>query len=79
MSTDRPAFGTAPIRCGKTRCKWRGFETQLADKKAGMFTFKLCPLCQCDSYMFMTPREIQAWERSKATNTDAKGPRSGPA
>jgi len=65
---ERPAFGTAPIRCGRTRCKWRGFETLLTDKMDGMFTRKLCPLCGCDSYMFMTPGEIKAWERSKTPN-----------
>jgi len=72
----RPEFGTAPIRCGRTRCKWRGFETLLADKKDGMFTRKLCPVCGCDSYMFMTTSEIKAWERSKATATPTP---SGPA
>lgn len=68
---ERPAFGTAPIRCGRTRCKWRGFETLLADKKDGMFTRKLCPLCGCDSYMFMTPGEVKAWERSKTPNLNS--------
>lgn len=68
----RPAFGTAPIRCGKTRCKWRGFETMLVDseKRDGM-THKLCPLCGCDSYSFMTEREIEAWERSKVASAAA--------
>jgi hypothetical protein len=68
MSNDtRPAFGTAPIRCGKTRCKWRGFETLLSERpgKHGM-THKVCPACGCDSYMFMTPGEIKAWERNKS-------------
>lgn len=62
-----PTFGTAPIRCGRLRCKWRGFECQLVDseKRNGM-TFKLCPLCFCDSYSFMTPGEVRAWEWSKA-------------
>lgn len=66
---ERPAFGTAPIRCGKARCKWRGFETLLVDseKRDGM-TYKLCPLCGCDSYSFMTRGEIEAWERRKTPN-----------
>ena len=60
-----PKFGTHPIRCGKSRCKWRGFETQLIDKKEGVWTHKLCPVCSCDSYQFMTPGEISAWERKR--------------
>ena len=69
---ERPAFGTAPIRCGRTKCKWRGFEDLLADKagKHGM-THRVCPLCDCDSYMFMTPGEIKAWERSKTPNVSS--------
>lgn len=67
-ATERPSFGTAPIRCGRTRWKWRGFETLLAEKKDGMFMRKVCPLCSCDSYMFMTPGELKAWERSKTPN-----------
>lgn len=64
---DRPKFGTAPIRCGRTRCKWRGFENDLADgAKNGLVAPKLCPSCGCDSYSFMTEREIKAWERAKA-------------
>jgi predicted nucleic acid-binding Zn-ribbon protein len=66
---ERPPFGTAPIRCGKTRCKWRGHETELAEvphaEWAGAMQ-KVCPACGCDSYMFMTKREIAAWERSRA-------------
>lgn len=65
---ERPKYGTAPIRCGRMRCRWRGFETILAEKKVGELTHKLCPLCGCDSYMFMTPREVKVWERSKQPN-----------
>ena len=65
---ERPKFGTAPIRCGRTRCKWRGFETLLSEKKNGAWTRKLCPLCGCDSYSFMTVGEIQAWERRMGPN-----------
>ena len=62
---ERPAFGTAPIRCGKTRCKWRGFETDLAKRRGehGM-THGVCPTCGCDSYMFMTDKEVAAWKRA---------------
>lgn len=66
--TERPAFGTAPIRCGKARCKWRGFETGLREIHTTRWTQKVCPACGCDSYIFMTPKEIQAWERSKTPN-----------
>lgn len=67
----RPAWGTAPIRCGKTKCKWRGYETDLVSvphkRIKGMgLTAQVCQKCGCDSYMFMTEREIAAWERSKA-------------
>lgn len=58
-----PEFGTKPIRCGKSRCKWRGFETQLSDKKEGEWTHKLCPVCGYDSYQFMNTGEIAAWQR----------------
>lgn len=64
---DYPAFGTAPIRCGRSRCPWRGFETLLAEHLEGSWTRKLCPLCGCDNYSFMTAGEINAWERRKRT------------
>lgn len=69
-----PAFGTHPIRCGRTRCKWRGFETDMKPVKQGSMTRHYCPVCGCDSYSFMTPGEVQAWERqkAKATTTGAR-------
>jgi hypothetical protein len=54
------------------RCKWRGFETDLAERKEGPFTRRICPTCGGDSYMFMTPREIAAWERAKAAARGAE-------
>lgn len=65
---ERPQFGTAPIRCGKTKCKWRGFETELREVHNARWTQHVCPTCGCESYSFMTPKEIQAWERKKALN-----------
>ena len=67
---DLPAFGSAPIRCSRARCKWRGFETDLK-KVPGRIgrvacTNNVCPVCGNDSYMHMTPGEIAAWERAKA-------------
>lgn len=63
-----PKFGTAPIRCGRSKCNWRGFETDLSKTHhiggIGMTTHH-CPQCGCDSYSYMTPRQIQAWERQR--------------
>lgn len=70
----RPAWGTAPIRCGKMKCKWRGYETDLASvphKKFKHATQSVCPTCGCDSYMHMTEREIAAWKRVQATPSSA--------
>ncbi|ABX36092.1 hypothetical protein Daci_3456 [Delftia acidovorans SPH-1] len=66
---EHPPFGTAPIRCGRTRCSWRGYETDL-NKVPGTIggvscTCIACPTCGCDSYSFMTAGEIKAWERKQ--------------
>lgn len=67
--TERPAFGTAPIRCGRTRCSWRGYETDLKEMPSNVgstiFSCSVCPSCGCDSYSFMTVGEIKAWERAQ--------------
>ena len=68
---ERPAFGTAPIRCGKTKCAWRGFETDLKKVETKQWghvqaTKSVCPTCGNDDYMFMTPGETKAWDRKKA-------------
>lgn len=67
---ERPSWGTAPIRCGRTRCKWRGFEGDLNEEPGKMGNIdcsrSVCPDCGYDSYMFMTPGEIAAWERAKS-------------
>lgn len=65
-----PKYGMHPIRCGKTRCKWRGFEIDLiaiqTNEFAGIKVTKLtCPTCGNDNYMFMTTGEITAWNRKK--------------
>jgi len=57
---ERPKWNTAPIRCGRTKCKWRGYEGQLSKRREGDFTRLVCPECGCDSYSFMTPGEIDA-------------------
>lgn len=56
-----PAFGTAPIKCSKRKCDWKGYETDLVQVPGQQST---CPKCGCDSYYFMTEREIKAWERA---------------
>ncbi|MFG0787962.1 hypothetical protein [Delftia tsuruhatensis] len=30
---EHPPFGTAPIRCGRTRCSWRGYEIEAWERK----------------------------------------------
>lgn len=58
-----PAYGTAMIRCGKRKCDWRGVEGDLAKKPHPKFagaTQNVCPTCGCDSYTFMTEKEITA-------------------
>jgi hypothetical protein len=62
----RPAWGAAPIRCGKMKCKWRGYETDLASVPHPKFanaTQSVCPTCGCESYMHMTEKETAAWKR----------------
>ena len=63
---ERPAWNTAPIRCGRSKCKWRGYEGDLIDERRKQWTQKVCPECGCDEYIFMTAGEIKAWERKKA-------------
>ena len=64
--TERPAWNTAPIRCGRSKCKWRGYEGELIEERRKEWVQNVCPECGCDEYMFMTPGEIKAWERKKA-------------
>lgn len=64
--TEWPAWNTAPIRCGRSKCKWRGYEGELIDERQKEWTQAVCPECGCDEYTFMTPGEIKAWERKKA-------------
>jgi len=54
-----PKFGTHPIKCGNSRCTWRGYETGQAkvEKKGALYS--VCPLCGCNSYSFMTDRECK--------------------
>lgn len=71
-----PEYGTAPIRCGRTRCKFRGFETDLMKEKRILngvvaTTTSICPACGCDEYMFMSKGEIQAWKRKQQKGEQA--------
>ena len=77
---DRPAWGAAPIRCGKMKCKWRGLETDLVSithRKIYNATQSVCPTCGCDSYMFMTEKEIAAWKRKTEVARGAETPKEG--
>lgn len=70
QAKERPAYNTAPIRCGKLKCKWRGYEGDLVEIPSRRFgpnvRDKVCPVCGENGYYHMTPGEIQAWERKKA-------------
>ena len=76
MAAPRPAWGAAPIRCGKMKCKWRGYETDLVEVQSKKFgpgvTQKICPTCGCDNYMHMTEREIGAWEKTRTAAIESK-------
>ncbi len=72
-----PPLNTAPIRCGRARCAWRGFESDLKKVPGRIGTVacinNVCPTCGNDSYMHMTPGEIAAWERAKAAAEAKRG------
>jgi len=61
----RPEWNTAPIRCAKRSCKFRGYEDDLMMRCTSQGETYVCPVCKHDSYMFMTPGEIKHWERKK--------------
>ena len=63
---ERPAWNSAPIRCGRSKCKWRGYEGELIEERRKEWVQNVCHECGCDEYMFMTTGEIKAWERKKA-------------
>ena len=55
-----PAWGTAPIKCGKRKCDWTGKETDLKEVPFSGFkdcTKNVCPKCGCDSYEFVKVKE----------------------
>ena len=67
----RPEINASPIRCGRMKCKWRGYESELLEVPDPSYvgiavTNNVCPICKNKSYMHMTPGEIKAWERKKA-------------
>jgi hypothetical protein len=70
---DRPAYGTAPIRCGKRKCSWRGYEGDMVSVLSKKFgpgvTDKVCPTCGENGYYFMTEKEIAAWKRKQSKET----------
>lgn len=51
----RPAWGTAPIKCGNSKCDWTGTERDLITHPddVGKFSQRsVCPKCRCDNYTF---------------------------
>jgi hypothetical protein len=67
MIAERPAYGTAMIRCSKRKCTFKGYETDLVTRVVvGSATSKqLCPECRCDSYYFMTEKESSAHKEAQ--------------
>lgn len=66
---ERPEWGTAPIKCARRKCSFRGYETDLAEKPgriAGVACRNyVCPQCGCGDYYFMSDREIANWKKTK--------------
>jgi hypothetical protein len=57
-----PEYGTAPIKCGKRKCKWTGTELELKSTPhptQNNVHQKVCPLCGNDSYLFTKTKEIK--------------------
>lgn len=66
-----PPLNSAPIKCSKRRCTFKGYESDLKGipKDLGngfTSTLKVCPRCGCESYYFMTEKEAAAWTERKA-------------
>lgn len=54
-----PKFGTHPITCGKRKCKWTGYETDLT-KGDGNGSPSTCPVCGSDGYYYMSEKQMKA-------------------
>lgn len=57
----RPAWGTAPIKCGNRKCDWTGTERDLIHHPddAGKFSVRnVCPKCHADSYTFTRRKRV---------------------
>lgn len=68
-----PAYGTAPIKCGKRGCNFKGHETDLVGLETKLGKQGTCPTCGCKSYIFMTQAEIDVWKSGpKLKGTDIK-------
>lgn len=70
----RPAFGTAPIKCGRRSCDWTGTELDLIPhpEDAGKSEVRsVCPKCHCDSYTF--PRRKRIHSAQLVTASGGKG------
>lgn len=66
-----------PIICSRKGCGWRGYESQMSQVPDESYTGVIkvskavCPKCGCDSYYFMTDRQIKWWEKQKAKKQEA--------
>lgn len=78
---DYPKFGTAPIKCGRRKCSWVGFETDLEQTPMAMIglsaTQSACPLCGCESYSFLRGKELAEFEKLKALNAPVNANKRG--
>ncbi len=72
MSAHMPSYATAMIRCSKRKCAFKGHESNLLNIKIDEFlSKKVCPLCGCDSYFFMTEKEILKFKKDQQQFSDS--------
>jgi hypothetical protein len=60
-TNEKPAWGTAPIKCGNRKCDWAGTEKDFIHHPAdaGKFSVrKVCPVCYCDRYTFTRRKRV---------------------
>lgn len=70
----RPAWGTAPIKCGNHKCDWTGTERDLIHhpEDEGKFCVRsVCPKCHCDDYTF--PRRKRVHSQPNTITGPARG------
>lgn len=61
-----PKYGTHPIKCVNRKCKWKGYETDLAKRPSTICGVasqqSVCPECGCDSYQFLTKKQAESFQ-----------------